>query len=95
MLAVSWRAQSPGPAAEYRTTAAPTAVPDGDSRIDAVSSPNVTVVELTRIVAAPRLVVIDGPADSSVYTRAVQPEPDLAAGDVLVRLRFAEPVIAP
>ena len=60
-----------------------------------LSSPNVTVVELTRIVAAPRLVVIDGPADSSVYTRAVQPEPDLAAGDVLVRLRFAEPVIAP
>ena len=101
LLALSWRAQSPGPAADYRTAAAPSAVPDRDGQIRVVFSPNVTVDELTRIVTETRLKIVDGPSDSGVYTLTVQPGQDLPVEDVLVRLRrdprvrFAEPVIEP
>ena len=100
LLALSWRAQSPGRTAEYRTAAAPPAQPDRDGQIRAVFSPNVTVDELTRIVSETRLTIVDGPSDSGVYTLAVQPGQDLPVGDALARLRndprvrFAEPVVA-
>lgn len=101
LLASSWRAQSPGRAAEYRTAAAPQAQFDRDGQIRAVFSLAVTVDELTRIVSENRLTIVGGPSDSGVYTLAVQPGQDLPVVDVLARLRsdprvrFAEPVVAP
>lgn len=101
VLALTWRAQSPDPTAEYRTAAAPQAQPDRDGQIRAVFSPGVTVDELTRIVSETRLTIVDGPSDSGVYTLAVQPGRDLPVADALARLRrdprvrFAEPVVAP
>jgi len=101
VLSLTWRAQSPGPAAEYRTAAAPQAQPDRDGQIRAVFSPSVTVDELTRIVSETRLTIVDGPSDSGVYTLAVQRGHDVPVADALARLRsdprvrFAEPVVAP
>jgi hypothetical protein len=100
LLALSWRAPSPGRAAEYRTAAAPQAHPDRDGQIRAVFSPSVTVEELTRIVSEARLKIVDGPSDSGVYTLAVQPGQDRHVADALAslrsdpRVRFAEPVVA-
>jgi len=101
LLASTWRAQSPGRAAEYRTAAAPQAQPDREGQIRAVFAPGVTVDELTHIVSGTRLTIVDGPSDDGVYTLAVQPGQDLAVADALARLhrdsrvRFAEPVVVP
>jgi len=101
VMTLTWRAQSPGRAVDYRTAAAPSTQPDRDGQIRAVFSPSVTIDELTSIVSETRLTIVDGPSDAGVYTLAVQPGQDLPVADALARLRsdprvrFAEPVVAP
>jgi anti-sigma factor RsiW len=101
VMAMTWRAQSPGRAADYRTATAPQTQRDREGQIRAVFAPSVTVDELTHIVSETRLSIVEGPSDAGVYTLAVQPGQDLAVAAALERLRrdprvrFAEPVVAP
>ena len=99
---LTWSMRSPSsllPPA-YQTVTTPPAHADQEGQIRAVFSPTVTIEELTGIVSATRLTIVDGPSESGVYTLSLQPGSGVSVDDVVVRLRtdprvrFAEPVVA-
>jgi hypothetical protein len=98
---LTWAIRSPSslfPPA-YQTVTTPRAHADREGAIRAVFSPTVTIDELTGIVSATGLTIVDGPSESGVYTLSVQAGSGVDVDDVVMRLRsdprvrFAEPVV--
>jgi len=98
VLAASWRA-SPrqGARPQYQTATQGQPSTGQPVQIRVVFAAAVTVAELTAILGANDLAIVDGPSESGVYGLAVAAGSDLAATAALERLRadprvrFAEP----
>lgn len=100
LAAAGWQATQTGAPAPY-STASTAETPTGrPAQLRVVFAPAISVEDLARVVAGNGLVIVDGPSESGVYGLAMAAGKEVAAAELLVRLRadprvrFAESVTA-